>query len=70
MILDGSSVATERPGHRFVAAAAKADVAAAHGDEHGVPALETGGGVMYVAINLQAHRRVNAKQRGKERKWK
>ena len=61
MILDGSSVATERPGLRFVAAAADANVAAAHGDEGGVPALETGGGVVNVAINLQAL--VNAKRR-------
>jgi hypothetical protein len=61
VILGGSSVATERSGHRFVAAAAKADVAAAHGDEGGVPALEACGGVVNVAINLQAL--VNAKRR-------
>jgi hypothetical protein len=80
LIFDGSIVATKRPGHRFVAAAAEADVAArpllimaravaAHGDEHGVPALETRGGVINVASNLQANRSVNSKQRGKEQKW-
>ena len=62
-MLDGSRVATKRPGLRFVAAAAKTDVAA-HGDEGGVPALETGGGVMNVARNLQASRRVNAIELG------
>ena len=66
--MDGSCVATERPGKRFVAAAAEADGAAAHGDEHGVPALETGSGVMNVAGNLQASRRMNSKQRGKAQK--
>ena len=68
-MMDGSCVATERPGKRFVAAAAEADVAAAHGDEHSVPALETRGGVMNVASNLQANRSVNSRQRGKEQKW-
>ena len=50
-------------------AAAEADVAAAHGDEHGVPALETRGGVMNVASNLQANHSVNSIQRAKEQKW-
>ncbi len=67
--MDGSCVATERTGKRSVAAAAEADVASAHGDEHGVPAHETCGGVMNVASSLQANRSVNSKQRGKERKW-
>jgi hypothetical protein len=39
-------------------------VAAANGDEGGVPALETGGGVVNVARNLQASRRVNAIELG------
>ena len=68
-MMDGSCVATERPGERFVAAAAVADVASAHGDEHGVPALETRGGVMNVASNLQANHSVNSIQRAKEQKW-
>ena len=63
-MLQGSRVATKRPGLRFVAAAVKADVAAANGDEGGVPALETGGGVVNVARNLQASRRMNAIELG------
>jgi hypothetical protein len=68
-MMDGSCVATERPGKRFVAAAAEADVASAHGDVRGVPALETRGGVMNVASNLQANHSVNSIQRAKEQKW-
>ena len=63
-MLDSSRVATKRPGLRSVAAAADADVAAANGDEGGVPALETGGRVVNVARNLQTIRRVNAIELG------